>query len=339
MKKVIVLFSGGLDSLLAVRILQEQKVEVEALNIYTPFHDCVETSRRWAEKLDVPLLIEHVADDYSEIIQRPRYGFGKNRNPCLDCRIYMCLTGKSLMERRGAELLATGEVAGQRPNSQKQHQLNLITKKSGLEGRLLRPLSAKLLPPTIAEKEGWIDRDRLYSFSGRGRSGLMDLAGRLGIDTIPQPSTGCLLTEESFCRRVHDLYRFKPMPTCWDMEVLKAGRQIRLDSETKIAMGRREKDNLQLEELFRRGDASESLMIYPESFLGPLLLLIGPPEKQQEHLSVAKAMILYYATRDRYDSEKAEVMVVRRHRDPKGVHFFEQVEPAKEAMLPDFRVL
>ena len=273
--KAIVLFSAGLDSLLVSRILQEMGIEVIGLNICTPFHDSSVKAAYWAEKLQIRLVVRHFTDDYIDILSNPKWGYGKGLNPCLDCRIKMCQAARELMEAENADFVATGEVAGQRPNSQKIHQLNLITRESGLKGKLLRPLSAKVLPPTDMELDGTLDRDRLYSFTGRYRVRLIGLAKRTyGISTIPQPSSGCLLCEKSYVPKLRDLIRYKRNITLWDTQVLAAGRQIRIDEQTKCVVGRRESDCHQLEELYRSPNRSRSVLLYPNNYLGAAVLLI-----------------------------------------------------------------
>lgn len=276
MTKAIVLFSGGLDSLLAVQVLKEQEVEVIGLNLITPFHDCSKEAQLRANELKIKLVVQHPDNNYLQMVAHPRYGYGKAVNPCLDCRIDMCRKAAMLMAEQGADFVATGEIAGQRPNSQKVHQLNLIARESGLEGRLVRPLCAKVLEPTLPEQEGLLDRDKLGSFTGRGRGQLIGKARRkYGIRYIPQPSTGCLLCERSFMNRVLDLNRFKASPTVWDGQLLALGRLIRLDAGAKCAVARREKDCLDLIEMARRSDASPSALLVPDNFKGPAVLLVA----------------------------------------------------------------
>lgn len=275
MPRAVALFSGGLDSTLAIRIMQEQGFDVDALNVRTTFDCCRVPAAHAAAELGVRLTVLPVADDYLDVIRKPSYGYGKGVNPCVDCRIYMCKMARRLMEEVGACVVVTGEILGQRPMSQKRRDLQIVAEQSGLSGRLLRPLSAKQLPPTLPEEEGVVDRDRLYGFHGRRRSELVELVGRLGIREIPQPSVGCPLTEVTFAPRVRDLMQLCPEATRWDFELLNVGRHLRLDARTKFVIGRNEDDNAKLQAFFARSDASGAAMMHPESFMGPDVLIVG----------------------------------------------------------------
>ncbi len=228
-----------------------------------------------------------VGEDYLDLIRSPRHGYGRAVNPCVDCRIHMAKMARRMMENLGACVVISGEVLGQRPMSQKRCDLEVIAHESGLDGRLLRPLSAKQLAPTIPEREGLVDRDRLYGFSGRGRTKLMALARQLGLRVFAQPSTGCALTEESFAPRVRDLMRFSPSATTWDFELLNVGRHIRLDESTKAVVGRNAEENAVLRSFAARADASESARIEPEGFAGPDVLLVGEPSEPSLRLAGA----------------------------------------------------
>lgn len=313
MTTAIVLFSGGLDSLLTTRILQKQNIDVIGLNVVTPFQDSSAEAAEWAEKFGIELVVRRLGADYVRMLAHPRWGIGKGVNPCIDCRIAMCRAAGELMEERGADFVATGEVAGQRPNSQKLHQLNLITRESGLKGKLLRPLSAKTLPPTEMEETGLVDREGLYSYTGRSRGRLIRRAREaFGIRPIPQPSTGCLLSEKSFAPRVKDLLAHKPDPTLWDVESLLVGRHLRIDDRTKAVVSRFEKDGAKMIQLFRRADRSRSFLMTPENFNGPAVLLVAesaPAEDAVERsdsdemrrcLDLAGGLVLRFCNREKW---------------------------------------
>ncbi len=295
--------------MLAVRILQRQAFEIEALNIRTLFECCKARAAQAAAELGVRLTVLPVADDYLDVIRRPVYGYGKGVNPCVDCRIYMANMARQFMHQVDACLVVTGEVLGQRPMSQRRWQVEAIERKSGLEGRLLRPLSAKLLPPTIPEQQGLVDREALYDFNGRGRRELIRLAERLGIQEIPQPSTGCALTQVTFAPRVRDLLTAHPDASRWDFELLNVGRHLRIDEHTKAVVGRNEAENAVLGEFFRRADASEAALVHPKSFLGPDVLLVG--RVKEEAVEFAGALILRYTRR--FDPHDAQVRVTHGH--------------------------
>jgi hypothetical protein len=305
MPKAVALFSGGLDSTLAIRVLQEQGLDVEALNIRTTFDCCRTPAAQAAHNLGVQLTVLSVGDDYLDVLRKPSYGYGKGINPCVDCRIYMGRMAKSLMEASGACVVITGEVVGQRPMSQKKRDLAVVEKESGLEGRLLRPLSAKLLAPTTPEQEGLIDRERLYAFSGRSRSQLINLARRYGLREIPQPSTGCALTQVTFAPRVRDLMEHDAGTSRWDFELLNVGRHIRLDEHTKIVIGRNATENASLELFFQREAASESAYLHPDNFLGADALVVG--RITHRAIRLAGATVLRYSKR--FDPNHALVRV------------------------------
>lgn len=317
--KCIVLFSGGLDSMLATKVLQRQDFEVVGLNFVTPFHDSSEDSRKRAEELGIELVVYHSDDAYLQLVAHPRWGYGKAVNPCIDCRIEMCRVAKKLMEERGAAFVATGEIAGQRPNSQKQHQLNLIARASELDGLLLRPLSAGILEPTRVELDGTVDRSKLHRYTGRGRGRLIALAHRYGITKIPQPSTGCFLCEKSYAPRLLDLFKYEPNPTNWDADVLNAGRQFRLGPTVKCAMGRNEEHCDRLTALFERSDAKPSILFEPGNFFGPSILIVGPTlatgaetcsaEEFESFLRFGGSMILRYTNPAKYENVEPTVRV------------------------------
>ena len=307
MPRAVALFSGGLDSTLAVRILQEQGFQVDALNIRTVFECCKARAAQAAVDLGVRLTVLSVGDDYLDVIREPTYGYGKGVNPCVDCRIYMCRMAKRFMEEVDACLVATGEVLGQRPMSQRRWQVEVIERKSGLEGRLLRPLSAKLLPPTIPEREGLVEREKLYDFNGRGRRQLIALARQLGIKEIPQPSPGCPLTQVTFAPRVRDLMKFHPLATRWEFELLNLGRHVRLDDRAKAVVGRNAEENALMRELFQRVRAPGAALLHPENFLGPDVVLVG--RVTDETLEFAGALTLRFTRR--FDPEDAQVRVTR----------------------------
>lgn len=304
-RKAVALFSGGLDSMLAIRILQEQGFEVEALNIRTTFDCCKVPAAQAAMDLGVRVTVLSVGDDYLDVLRSPCHGYGKGFNPCVDCRGYMGRMAKQLMEEIDACVVVTGELLGQRPNSQKRPQLDIVEREAGLQGRLLRPLSAKLLPPTIPETEGLIDRDKLYDFTGRSRRPLIELAERLGVTEIPAPSTGCALTETSFAPRVQDLLVRQPDAGRWDFELLNTGRHLRYRDETKIVVGRDESENATLQAFFRRKDASGVTMVEPENFVGPVGLIVGRAD--DESIALAGALLIRYTRQ--CDPENALIRV------------------------------
>jgi hypothetical protein len=323
--KAVALFSGGLDSTLAILMLQDQGFEIEALNIRTTFDCCKAPAAQVAHDLGVGLTVLSVGDDYVDLLREPLHGYGKGVNPCVDCRIYMAKMAKRLMEDVGACVVITGEIVGQRPMSQKKRDLALIETQSGLKGRLLRPLSAKLLPPTIPEDQGLIDRQRLCAFEGRNRSKLIELAQRFDLEKIPQPSTGCALTEVTFAPRVRDLMEHDAHASRRDFELLNVGRHIRLDEHTKVVIGRNASENASLELFFQRASRENSAYLHPESFLGPDVLVVG--RITDAAIQFAAALVLRYSNK----SEPHRAMVRVEHSEVITVIRATPVEQADSA--------
>jgi len=248
--KAIALISGGLDSTLAAKLVKEQGIEVIGLKFKIPF--CANNSK---DLLDLGIEIREVdiAGDFIRLIENPRYGYGANMNPCIDCKILMLSEAGELMKEYGAEFVITGEVLGQRPMSQHKQALTTIAQRAGLEGLVLRPLSAKLLPETVPEKEGWIKREKLLAFSGRGRKQQIELAKNLGVKEYAQPAGGCLLTDPEFSKRLKDIISHAGL-NLNNIELLKIGRHFRISPEAKLIVGRNEKENGQLANLARDDD-------------------------------------------------------------------------------------
>ncbi|MBI3313769.1 MAG: 7-cyano-7-deazaguanine synthase [Candidatus Omnitrophica bacterium] len=286
--KAVALLSGGLDSMLAIAIVKEQGIEIEAVNFQTIFGCCKDDARQAAHMLGVSFTLLSVQDDYLNMVEKPKYGYGKGINPCVDCRIYMFRTAKKFMEQTGASFLISGEVLDQRPMSQKKRDFEIIEADAGLKGRILRPLSAKLLAPTEMEKEGVVDRERLYAIHGRSRSELLRLAQKYGIENPPMPSAGCALTSPAFGKKVRDVFRHHPGYSRWEFEILKIGRHFRLDRQTKVVISRNHDQNNYLEALHPEGTA----LLISKNFGGPHALLIGNNSEENRRKAVS-AMLRY----------------------------------------------
>ena len=299
--KAIGLISGGLDSTLAAAILKQMNVDVLGLNFSTGF--CKVDHRRAINDPDepperlrnpalragavvgFPVEVIDVAEAYLEMVKNPRFGYGANVNPCIDCRIFMLVKARDVMEERGADVVFTGEVLGQRPMSQYKRALELVERQAGLERRLLRPLSAQYLPPTIPEQEGRLDRKRLLALQGRSRKPQLDLARQLAVTDFPQPSGGCcFLADPNFARRFRDLLRYAPGGQIAPEEttILKVGRHFRLSGKTKLVTGRNEGENLFLQRFttgrwsFEAADAAS-----------PLAICLGDPDDRERQLMAA----------------------------------------------------
>ncbi len=270
-KKAVALLSGGLDSTLAVKILQDQGIEIEAINFQTMFGCCKDDARQVAHELGIRFTMLPVGMDYVDVVKNPKHGVGKGINPCVDCRVYMFTIGKKFMQSVGASFVISGEVLGQRPMSQRSDCFETIEQDTELEGLILRPLSAKLLPATLPEKEGIVDRQRLFNIEGRSRARLLELAKHYGIDNPPSPSTGCALTEPEFAKKVRDLFQYSQKDERWHFEILKTGRHFRLDPDSKAILGRDVGENEYLEYLHPEG----TTLLTPVNFSGPSALLVG----------------------------------------------------------------
>jgi hypothetical protein len=272
-RKAIGLLSGGLDSTLAVNLIMQQGIEVIALNFLTPFcrcskKGCGSEAVKVSEKMGFELRVEYLGDEYLDIVRSPAHGYGRNMNPCIDCRILIFSKARKVMENEGASFVFTGEVLGERPMSQRRDSMRIIEKESGLVGRLLRPLSAQHFPPTVAEEEGTVDRSKLLAITGRSRKPQMRLAKEIGLNEYPCPAGGCLLTDPVYARKVRDLLERSEL-TMENVVLLGIGRHFRLHDCAKLIVGRDQNENTRLESLAREGDVVLSTFPLP----GPVALL------------------------------------------------------------------
>ena len=282
-RRCVALISGGLDSTLAARLMREQDIEVHGLYLSLSWGCCdKEKAVSSARQLGIPLMVLGVGEAYLDVIRAPKYGYGTAMNPCIDCRIYMFRLAKAYMQEIEAGFVVTGEVLGQRPMSQRRRPLNLIEAECGLEGLLLRPLSAQHLEPTLPELLGVVDRHRLLGLSGRSRREQMDLAHERGLTDYSTPAGGCLLTDETFAQKAKDLFAHEPRPTTKDMELLTLGRHFRAAADTKVVVGRNALENLMLE-----GHAQQGYACVRPKFAGPAALVIGPWTEAARDLAVA----------------------------------------------------
>ena len=303
--KAISLLSGGLDSILATKLIVEQGIEVEALNFMTVFCNCTAhgktclASKSAADQLGVELKVIEVSKDYFEVIKNPKYGYGRNINPCLDCRIFMFKKAHEYMKEAGASFIITGEVLGSRPMSQRKEAIRIIERDSGLEGLLVRPLSAKLFEPSIPEKEGWVDRQKFLEIQGRSRKPQIKLASDFGINDYPCPAGGCLLTDPGFARRMRDLMEHKKKFDVNDVKLLKTGRLFRLSPDAKMVLGRDQNENERLLTLAREDD----IIFRPVSVRGPVG--VGRGDFDEKSLRAAARIIARYG--DASVEEETEV--------------------------------
>ncbi|UCH12893.1 MAG: tRNA 4-thiouridine(8) synthase ThiI [Candidatus Omnitrophota bacterium] len=325
--KAISLLSAGLDSILATKLILDQGIEVEAVNFKTAFSDSVAPSKIAADKLGIGLKIFNIGEEYFQILKNPKYGYGSNVNPCLDCRIFIFKKAARYMKETKTSFLITGEVLEERPMSQRRDALRIIERDSKLEGLVLRPLSAKLLEPTIAEKEGLVDREKLFAIRGRSRKPQIQLARQFGIDYYLSPAGGCLLTDPGFTNRMRDLMRQNGNFTINDIELLKVGRHFRLNPGTKLIVGRNRNENNRLLNMAKGGD----LLFNPTETAGPVGIVRG--EFAKEIPPVASSIVARYS-----DSDGNQRLEIAYKRIPDSTVSSILVFPAGEEKLQNMRI-
>ncbi len=287
MSKALGLISGGLDSSLAAMALMRQGIEVTGISFVTPFFNA-DKSERAAAAIGHPLIIENIGDVHLQMVKTPKYGYGRNMNPCIDCHAMMFRLAGERMVKDGFDFLFSGEVLGQRPMSQNANALKSVANLSGFPDRVLRPLSAKLLPITPMEESGLVVREQLLDLQGRSRKPQQALAKEWGLHDYPGSGGGCLLTEEGFSNQLRDLFDHDPEATTADVELLKVGRQFRLSATAKLILGRHQADNEALQQQIK----PEQIKLRCQNFSGPIGLFSGNAD--QEELDTAAAIVASY---------------------------------------------
>jgi tRNA-specific 2-thiouridylase len=298
--KALALLSGGLDSTLAVRLILDQGIAVEALNFVSPFCLCGKDGcgvSETAKQLGVPLKVISVGKEYLKVVRKPKHGYGRNMNPCIDCRIFMLKKAKKYAEKMGALFIFTGEVLDERPMSQHYAALKIIEEEAELEHEILRPLSAKLLPETLVEKKGVVNREKLLAISGRSRKPQIELAKRFNITDYPCPAGGCLLTYKEFANKLRDLFTHRKRVSVVDVNLLKIGRHFRF-GKNKIIVGRNETEN---KILTSKRNPNDYFFEVPDCG-SPVTLLQGP--KTTKAIEKAAGLTAYYS-----DKEETQTLV------------------------------
>ena len=339
-RKAVALISGGLDSLLAAKVILEQGVHVEGINFFTGF--CVEghthairkkdkvkpkrNNALWvAEQLGIKLHIVDVVEEYKDVLLNPKHGYGANMNPCLDCKGFMVKKALEWIRENDFDFIITGEVMGQRPMSQRKDTMPVVARESGADDLLLRPLCAKLLPETRPEREGWVNREQLLDFSGRTRKPQMALAKKYGFVDYAQPAGGCcFLTDKVYSDRLVDLWQARNDKNYEldDVMLLKVGRHLRPRPHFKMIIGREEGENK-----FMEGYRKQFTSLRTVSCTGPLVLVDGELSAEDEVLA---ARITARFSKGR-DAESVEVELT----DKTGTSRLLQVKPLAESEIPE----
>jgi tRNA-specific 2-thiouridylase len=329
--KAIALLSGGLDSTLAILVLLKQDIEVKAVRFRIPFDSDAACKGPDSYSSSAALRFRFEVEEFDlgqrflDVVRDPKHGYGKNMNPCIDCRILMLGEARKIMDATGADFIVTGEVLGQRPMSQRKDMLYHIDKEAGVGNLVLRPLSAKLLRTTLPEVKGMVDREMLYDFSGRSRKPQMALAREFGLDDYPSPAGGCLLTEPNYASRLKDLLEYDTVPPMRDIALLRTGRHFRFSPHCKIIVGRDEDENAVIESLSAEGDCLLNVLEHGS----PVTLVKG--EITEEALRVAASLCVRYS--DAKNAIKADVRAVSRE----DVFIF-NVAPADSETIGSLRI-
>ena len=298
MAKGIGLISGGLDSMLAVCILQEQGIDVHGISFETPFFNA-SRGRKVAKNFGIPFTALDITQTHMPIVKSPKYGYGKNMNPCIDCHSLMFRTAGKVMEDIGADFIFSGEVLGQRPKSQTSQAMRLVARASGYQEHIIRPLSAKLLPITKLEEEGIVDRSRLLDLQGRSRRPQIELAKKYGLTDWESPAGGCLLTYAGFSKKLREQLDHDPDTPERDLRLLKVGRHFRLPSGEKLVMGKNMDNNETIESSLTDND----IVLSPVTLAGPTAII--PNAKSDEDITLASRILLRYCK----NVEESEVLI------------------------------
>ncbi len=301
--KALVLFSGGLDSILAIKILKKQKIEVTALFLKSYFFD-EKKAKKTAKRIKIPFISTDFSKEQLKTVMNPKHGYGSALNPCIDCHKLMIKKAERIRKRGNFDFIATGEVLGQRPMSQNKRAINLIERQLGMKGKILRPLSAKLLEETLAEKKGLVQRESLLGIKGKSRKKQLELAKEFNLKEHPTPAGGCILTDKDFSERLKELFKIwkgaerKEKYFENDIGLLKVGRHFKKNS-AKIIVGRNEKENKTIEKLSLKKD----ILIEMENYPGPLVLLRFYKGKKEKLVKEAKKITQHYSTKSRFKKD------------------------------------
>lgn len=285
--KCFALFSGGLDSMLVVLHMQKLGYEVLPIFFETPFFSAVK-ARKTAEHIGFELLVHDLTAEHLKMMQNPRYGFGKNMNPCIDCHGLMFRKAGRLMEKHNVDFLISGEVLSQRPMSQRKDAMNSVGKLSEVKDLLVRPLSQKLLADTLPIREGWVNKEEMLDIQGRGRHRQIAMAKEFGITEYQNPGGGCLLTDIGYSRKLKDLMQHDTLEMKY-LDFLKTGRHFRLNDDVKIIVGRNNDDNEALGNI-----ATDEIVFQTADFPGPLGIVQSKRELTEDEIELIASLVLRY---------------------------------------------
>jgi len=330
--KAIALYSGGLDSTLAILAVMKQGIEVKAVTFLNHFgcditdkSSCSKNPFAAAQQFGFEVKLCHLSDKFINIVKNPKFGHGKNMNPCMDCRILMLREAKEFMDMVGADFIITGEVIGQRPMSQRRDALDIIDRETGLRGLILRPLCAKLMKPTIPEQKGLVNRDLLYNFGGRTRKPQMALAAEFGLTDYPLPASGCLLTEPNYSYRLSESLAYDKDPSLDDLNLLRVGRHFRLSHTCKVIVGRDESENNAI--LMILGE--KGTFLKAEDHASPITVIRG--DADEEMTRIAASLCARYS-----DGKHLPELQVKIWKGDDVRHL--TVSPADQALIDQYKI-
>jgi tRNA-specific 2-thiouridylase len=295
-RRCLAMLSRGLDGAIAARMMQLQGIEVEGFHYATPISQSEAGAQRWAKQLGIPLTVVKTDDSYFDLVRHPKFPRGEGANPCVDCRIVTFVAARSHMESVGADFVVSGEILGQRPLGQKRLDLEIIARHSGLDDRLLRPLSAKRLDPTLPERQGWVDREQLCDFVGASRKGVIELARRFGWKELSPPGNCCKLADREYSVKVFDLLKRPPFGEHIQFDLLSVGRHFRINADTKLIVARTREEAAQLEVTHDWNSTLRMALLRWKSFHTHVGLAVGDAPADLDSVTLEPSVVRIAAT-------------------------------------------
>ena len=324
--RALAMLSGGLDSILAAKLIKDQGIEVIGITYKSYFFD-EENARRMVKQIDIPLEVVDFSEEHFELVKNPKHGYGKNMNPCIDCHAMMMRYSGELLKKFEADFIITGEVINQRPMSQNAGALNTVKKESGFSDKILRPLCAKLLPPTEMEESGMVDREKLMNINGRSRKVQIELAEKWNIKDYPTPAGGCKLTEPGYSKRLRDLLDNNDEVTPRDMELLRYGRRFRISRNTVIISARTKDEGDLIKPILNSNDTG----FIVDKYTGSMVVLVG--EATEEGIKLAAAIAARYSK-----GKDEEKVTVRYGKISKPYNGLVEVTPITDKELEQYMI-